>query len=369
MTEFLNNLLRDSIASIPDYQAGQSAASLNTKSKLLKLSSNENPLGCALSSQELLSCITQAEIYPESNHHPLIAALANHHQIDSESLILGNGSDEIFQLLGLAFLNPKDSVLSAEHTFSVYRSTAIMMGATYQSIAMSEFGMNCDATLDAITSDTKMIFIANPNNPTGSFLSHETLANFLKKVPQHVIVVIDEAYKEYVTIEPIDSNLSFINTYPNVIITRTFSKIYGLAGLRLGYGIANTTLISYLKKVKLPFNVNSIALNAAHVALTTKQDFVTHSQHVNLEGLALYESTAKTWPVTWVPSFGNFCCLILTEHDVNVAFDHCIKHGFIIRKLASFGLPQGIRITVASKAVNDRVISCLNSFFESSSAL
>ena len=369
MTDFLHNLLRDSVASIPEYQAGQSMASLQSKSKLLKLSSNENPLGCSLSSDELLSCITQTEIYPDSNHHPLIDALANHHQIHSDSLLLGNGSDEIFQLLGLALLNPLDSVLSAEHTFSVYRSTTIMMGATYKTIEMSEYGMNCDATLKSITSETKLIFIANPNNPTGSFLSHEQLAGFLKQVPQHVIVVIDEAYKEYVTTEPIDSNLSFIDTYPNVIITRTFSKIYGLAGLRIGYGIANATLISYLKKVKLPFNVNSISLNAAYLALTTKQTFVSHSQNINQEGLSQYESATKQWPVTWVPSQGNFCCLLLTNHQANAVFDQCINNGFIIRKLESFGLAQGIRITIASKAVNDRVISCLNSFFESSSAL
>ena len=241
------------------------------------------------------------------------------------------------------------------------------MGATYTPITMTDYSYDYQAICEAITDQTKLIFIANPNNPTGSYLRYDELSKFLSQVPNHVIVVLDEAYKDYVDSDPLDSNLNLLHSYPNLIITRTFSKIYGLAGLRIGYGMAHESIIQLLNKVRLPFNTNTAALNAAHLALETKSDFVRQSQVMNQTGYTLYKDAAAFWPVQFLPSAGNFICLVMTHHSAEEAFNHCLNHGFIIRKLTSFGLPNAIRITIGKPNQNDVVIACLNQFFGSKS--
>ena len=370
MSDNINHLARDSVQKIPDYTPGHSIAAIKQEtgqSSFIKLASNENPLGCSLSKDELTRCFIDSDVYPDINTHPLLESLSKKHQVSINQLILGNGSDEIFQTLALAFLNPNDSVLSAEHTFSVYKSATVLMGATYIPISMKHYAYDYQAIYEAITDQTKLIFIANPNNPTGSYLSYDELSSFLSQIPNHVIVVLDEAYKDYVETDPLDSNLTLLHSYPNLIITRTFSKIYGLAGLRIGYGMAHESLIRVLKKVRLPFNANIAALNAAHLALETKADFVRESQVMNQRGYALYKDAAASWPVQCLPSSGNFVCLVMTQHSAEDAFNHCLNHGFIIRKLTSFGLPNAIRITIGKPNHNDDMIACLNQFFGSTS--
>ena len=370
MSDDINTLANDSIQEIPAYTPGHSIEAMKKatgRHSFTKLASNENPLGCSLSKDELSQCLNDCSVYPDTNSHPLIESLAQKHQLSTDQLILGNGSDEIFQSLALAFLNTNDIVLSAEHTFSVYQSATLLRGAIYTPITMKNYGYDYQAICQAITDQTKLIFIANPNNPTGSYLRYDELSKFLSQVPNHVIVVLDEAYKDYVETDPLDSNLNLLQSYPNLIITRTFSKIYGLAGLRIGYGMADKTLIQLLNKVRLPFNTNTAALNAAHLALETKSDFVRHSQVMNQTGYALYKDAATSWPVHCLASKGNFICLVMTHHSAEEAFNHCLNHGFIIRKLTSFGLPNAIRITIGKPNQNEGVIACLNQFFGSKS--
>lgn len=357
---------RNELTNIKTYTPGDSIELIKRKYKLdqiTKLASNENPLGSAVEFDQLKAAYTTTYLYPDSTNHSLTTKLSTLYEVDSNSIILGNGSDEIFQLLALAYLEPDSEVICPEYTFSVYESVTQLMGATYKKVPTKQFNTDLAAIIAEITSKTKLIFIANPNNPTGTFINHDELKRFLKQVPRSVIVVLDEAYKEYVTSEQINSNISLLKTYDNVIITRTFSKMYGLAGLRIGYGLASSNIVSSLQKVRPPFNVNSLALAAATKALDNKS-FVERSQKVNQDGLKQYEKACLSWPVTLLKTQANFVCIILHNKIAQTAYDTCIKKGIIIRKLNSFGIDNGIRITIGTQKQNQECIECLNELFD-----
>ena len=349
---------RSVLSALSAYIPGQSD---ETK---LKLSSNENPKGCCLSKEELHDCLENVSLYPNSSRHPLTARLCSLYACDATNIILSNGSDECFQLIAQAYLNPGDEVLSSQHTFSVYKSVTLLMDAHYKTAPMTHYATDLDALCNAITSKTRIIFIANPNNPTGDFLSASKIEAFLNKVPSNILVILDEAYKEYVQAESPQATLSLLTRFSNLVITRTFSKIYGLASLRIGYALGHTDVIANLQSVRPPFNVNTVALNAALMALY-KHDFLEESRHETVAGHQQYEHAVTAWPATLLPSEANFVTLILNHHLAQDAFNHCFADDIIIRPLDSFGLKHGIRITLSSTADNQRVINSLNHFFES----
>ncbi|MDC0036798.1 histidinol-phosphate transaminase [bacterium] len=330
----------------------------------LKLSSNENTLNSPLTDKEWLDCVAEASVYPNSSEHPLITCLSSQLNLNTSNILFGNGSDECFQLIAQSFLNPGDTVLSSEHTFSVYKAVTQIMDAVYVSVPMQHYAHDFDAYLNAITDKTKLIFVANPNNPTGTFSSYNTLLEFFKKVPSHILIVLDEAYKEYVTNESCNLSIDLIKTFHNLVITRTFSKIYGLAGLRIGYAMGDPEIIATTQKVKPPFNVNQIALNAAHVALTQKQSFIAQSIDLNTKGHAFYKQAHTSWPVTRLDSKANFETFILKQHNAMDIYHHCLDDGISIRPLDSFGLPNGIRITIGTDKQNQRVVDSLSNFFK-----
>ena len=289
MTKNINE--RNELSSIKSYTPGDSIEAIKKKYKLdtvIKLASNENPLGAAVDFDQLKSAYKNVYLYPDSLTHRLPTLLAQKHNVNESSIILGNGSDEIFQLIALAYLEPGLDVICPEYTFSVYESVTQLMGANYIKVAMSDFNTNLDAILDRITAKTRLVFIANPNNPTGTFITHDLLNAFLKRVPKSVIVVLDEAYKEYVQTEDVNSNIKLLQTYSNLVITRTFSKMYALAGMRIGYGLASKEIMTTLQKIRPPFNVNSLALDAASYALDNSS-FVAQSNKVNQEGIKQYK--------------------------------------------------------------------------------
>jgi histidinol-phosphate aminotransferase len=353
------------LENIPKYEAGKSVDALqqNNLISLIKLASNENMLGPSVSPQELMLSLADIHVYPDQNSHVLMKALEQKHQLSKEQFILGNGSDECLDLICRCYAGPGDEVLSSEHTFSIYAISCKSYGANYIAVPLKNWVCDLEAILKAVTDKTKIIFIANPNNPTGTFLLHEELKIFLEKIPSHVIVVLDEAYKEFVTNEACDKNLTFIHRFDNVVITRTFSKLYGLAGLRVGYAISSEHIIKTLKQIKPPFNINKIALDAAFLALS-KTAYIEHSLQLIQQGKIQYELASKNWPVLLLKSEANFVCFLLERHTGKDVFNYLLSQGVICRDLASFKLPNAFRISLGTREQNEKVIYSLDAFFK-----
>ncbi|MGE4170737.1 MAG: histidinol-phosphate transaminase [Candidatus Margulisiibacteriota bacterium] len=323
----------------------------------IKLASNENPFGCPLSAAELSEVITSAQLYPHQPSSRLFETLSQRLGCSADNLIFGNGSDEILQMLGLAFLNPTDEVLSSEHTFSEYEFVAKLMGVPFKTVPMNNFRYDLPGFLAAITPATKLIFIANPNNPTGTCISHDELAQFLAKVPEQVLVVVDEAYAEFVTDPTFPRSVELQNQFPNLVITRTFSKLFGLAGFRLGYAVASAKVLTWLKRVQQPFNVGSIALKAGELALE-KAGFIEKTLNNNQSELKRFQAELPELGFSILPTQANFICALGTQ-DAKPLVEWLMTQGLIIRHLGSFGLPNAIRITIGLPEQNERCLSLI----------
>lgn len=326
---------------------------------VIKLASNENPLG---PSPHVLNVIQAAlkelRLYPDGNATSLKNELANHLGVDDAQLIIGNGSDEILMLIALTFINPGDEVIISEQTFSEYLFTAKCMDASIISVAPQNFTYNLEGFSAKITPRTKVIYICNPNNPTGTIVTADELDLFLKKVPQQVLVVIDEAYYEYVQTAEYPQSLALMNTYKNLLITRTFSKIYGLAGLRIGYAIAAKTIIETLNKVREPFNVNSMAQIAAIAALHD-QPYLEGIRNLNAQSKKYLYQEFEKLNIPYVQSHANFI-LFKPGRPAQDIFQKMMQLGVIIRAMNGFGLPEHIRVTTGTMEQNREFIYKLN---------
>ena len=348
---------KKSLQDIPKYKAGKTVQELqkNSKLPLIKLSSNENPLGCAINLNDLENL--DLNVYPHQESSQLVNELENIHNVKSSNIILGNGSDEIFQFCTSSLLNETDEVISSEHTFAMYEINTKICSAKFISVPMKDFSHDLDGLLNAITHNTKIIFIANPNNPTGTYITPENLEGFIKKVPSNILIVIDQAYIEYVDESLQLDDTKLINTYENVLITRTFSKIYGLAGLRLGYGIGSDSLIATLKKVKPPFNVNNIALSAGYLALKNS-DFVARSIENNKKNMQKIKHCLTLKNIEFIPSNANFIC-IKTKKPAFDTYSFFLNNNIIVRDCSSFGLPHHIRLTIGNDEQTNKIIKLL----------
>ena len=346
--------MRAHLNKLKPYQAGKSIEQISKDyaiTRPIKLASNENPFGCPLTEAELKQVVQKAAQYPDISHHELPAKLAHTLGISPSQLIFGNGSDEILQFISLVYLNEGDEVLTSAHTFSVYAFVTTIMNASLVTVPMtSDYTIDLSALAAAVTPKTKVIFIANPNNPTGTLLTHAELDSFLKNVPSEVRVVLDEAYIEFATDVDTPKSLSLISTYPNLIITRTFSKLYGLAGFRIGYAVANESRIQELQRVRPPFNVSSIALAAASLALE-KNDYVEKTLKNNKIEKKRLENFLEGFQLKSLPSNSNFLCLIL-ETKTQEIVQSLLEKGMIVRNLKSFGIPEGIRVTIGTPEQN-----------------
>ena len=348
---------KKSLRDIPKYKAGKSVQELQKEYKrpLIKLSSNENPLGCAINLNQLENL--DLNVYPHQESSQLVKELENIHNVKSSKIILGNGSDEIFQFCTASLLNESDEVIASEHTFAMYEINTKICSAKFISVPMKEYNHDLEGLLNAITRNTKIIFIANPNNPTGTYVTPDNLEEFIKNVPKHILVVIDQAYIEYVDESLQLDDTKLINTYENVLITRTFSKIYGLAGLRLGYGIGSESLIATLKKVKPPFNVNNIALSAGYLALKNTQ-FVSKSIENNKRNMKKIINCLTNKNIAFIPSNANFIC-IKTKKPAFDTYSFFLNNNIIVRDCSSFGLPHHVRVTIGNDEQTNKVIKLL----------
>ena len=325
---------------------------------IVKLASNENPRGPSPAVRAAIAAATDdLSRYPDGNGFDLKAALSRRYGVDMGAIVLGNGSNDVLELVALAFLGPGRSAVYSQHCFAVYPLATQARGARGIAVPAKDYGHDLDRMLTAIDDETYVVWVANPNNPTGTMLRPEALEAFLKRVPERVIVVIDEAYNEYLTPELKPETVKWLKRHPNLVVTRTFSKAYGLAGLRVGYALAHPSVADIMNRVRQPFNVNSIALSAATAALDD-MEFVARSFAENLQGLRQVEEGATQLGLEWIPSYGNF--ITVRVGKANEIFRRLLKRGVIVRPVGGgYQLPEHLRITIGTARENERLLSAL----------
>jgi len=324
---------------------------------VIKLASNENPLGpspkALMAAQAALAEIAR---YPDGGGFALKRALAAKLAVIPEQITLGNGSNDILEFAARAFVTAQDEVLFSQHAFAVYPLVAQAVGARAVEVPAHNWGHDLAAMQAAITPNTRLIFIANPNNPTGTWLGSGALEKFLNKLPDSVVVVVDEAYFEYVEDSAYPDTVAWLARYPNLICARTFSKIYGLAGLRVGYGVSSPAIADVLNRVRQPFNVNSIAQAAALAALED-DDHLHKARHANAEGMHQLVKGFKRLGLPYIPSAGNFICVEVGE--AGQVYEQLLRAGVIVRPVANYGMPQHLRVTVGLINENQRFLDAL----------
>jgi histidinol-phosphate aminotransferase len=322
---------------------------------IIKLASNENPLGPSPKAIDAMrAAIESAQLYPDGGGVYLRDALAARFGLARENLILGNGSNEIIEFLGHAFLNPGDDIVTPAHAFIAYKLVAQLFGARTIEVATPDFHPDLDGVLAAITVKTKIIFVANPNNPTGVLIPEDKIDTFLARVPANVITVLDEAYFEFLDQPP--DTLRHLHERRNLIVLRTFSKIHGLASLRVGYGIAACELIEVLQKTRQPFNVNGIGQIGALAALGD-EEYVRRTKALADEGRAFLEQQFQLLKLKFVPSAGNF--VFVNVGDGPTVFKNLLARKIIVRPLRGYNLPEWVRITVGTMDQNKKCIAAL----------
>ena len=356
--EFANSQLRDLIPYEPGKPIEDVARELGLDpDNVIKLASNENPLGPSPKAIEAMrSFASDVHVYPDGGGWKLRNAIAEKFSLTMENIVLGNGSNEIIEFVGHSFLKPGDQVIVAEHAFVVYKLMATLFGAETVEVKDPDFIHDLDAMADSINDKTKQIFIANPNNPTGTLVAQEKIDNFMNNVPDNVIVIFDEAYYEFLETPP--DTLKYVREGRNVIVMRTFSKIQGLAGLRIGYGITTPNLASILQKTRQPFNANLLAQEAALAALAD-EDHQQRTKEITDQGRELFHNEFKAMGLEFVRSHANF--VLLKVGDGDAVFKQMLNKGVIVRAMRSYKLPEWIRVSVGTNAENLRFLELLKS--------
>lgn len=325
---------------------------------IIKLASNENPLGPSPKALAAIqNTLPDLARYPDGGGFRLKQALANKFEIKPEQITLGNGSNELLEIVARTFLTPEHEVIFSEHAFAVYPIVTQAVGAKAIEVPAINFGHDLDAMLASVTAKTRMVFIANPNNPTGTLLAQDTLEKFIKALPDHVICVLDEAYFEFVSAEGQSDSLVWLQDCPNLLITRTFSKAYGLAGLRVGYAFSSTEMADLLNRVRQPFNNNMLALVAAEAALNDL-DHLNQTVALNQAGMQQLTKAFSSLELDWIPSAGNFVTVALNQPALPV-YHALLRKGVIVRPIANYGMPKHLRISIGTAEENTIFIKAL----------
>jgi histidinol-phosphate aminotransferase len=321
--------------------------------EIIKLASNENPLGPSPKALAAMhDALERAHFYPDGGGYYLREAIAGKMGLKRENVILGCGSNEIIEFIGKAFLNPGDEIVAARHAFVVYKLMATLFGAQTIEVPDPDFAHDLDGMLAAITPRTRELFIANPNNPTGTLLSQTQIDRFMERVPEDVVVVFDEAYYEFLENPP--DVLKFVREGRNVVVLRTFSKIQGLANLRIGYGLARADLIEVLQKTRQPFNANGIA-QAGALAGLLDEEHQTRTREITIEGRDFLQAEFAAMGLQFVPSFANF--VLVKVGDGKAVFQALMQRGIIVRDMNSYALPEWIRVSIGTMEQNRRFLA------------
>ena len=345
---------RPELSKLSDYVPGKSIEEIRERfglAKVVKLASNENPLGASPKAVEAFHGIADSlHLYPRGDAPKLIDSIAKMYGVATNEIVIGNGSDEIIDMVGKAFIRQGDNCVGITPTFSVYKFTTLSNGADFVGVGEGEARASLDDLAKAVNDKTRVAFICNPNNPTGAYYTEAEIRDFLKKVPQNMLVFLDEAYAEFATAPDYPNMAKFVREYPNLFVNRTFSKIYGLAGLRVGYAFSNAEVIRALWKVKPPFDVNQAAQVAAIAALGDKEH-VQATRKMNAEGIEVLTSEFEKLGLNVLPTQANFICVKIGERAKElVAFLE--SNGMIVRGLTSFGMPEYIRVTIGKPEEN-----------------
>ncbi len=355
------NLAAPGIATLTPYVPGKPTSELERELGIchsVKLASNENPFGC---SEQVITALqkqlNEVARYPDGSGFSLRNALAKKHGVDPTAITLGNGSNDVLEMVARVFLAPGIESLFSEHAFAVYPISSQAVGATLKRAPAIHFGHDLEAMAALVTKKTGVVWIANPNNPTGTWLKSKELKSFISQLPETTLVVVDEAYIEYVDEADYPDTSKWLNEFKNLIVTRTFSKAYGLASLRIGYSISDPAIADLLNRVRQPFNVNSMALAAAEAALKDPV-FIGRVVTTNRIGMKQLCDGFQTMGLNWIPSVGNFVCLDTAE-DASQIDQALLQEGCITRPIAAYGMPNHLRITVGLESENQRLLAAL----------
>lgn len=350
------------VRAIAPYQPGKPISELAREmglqeSAIVKLASNENPLGVSPKAMTAMSrALDDIARYPDGNGFVLKDAIARRFGISHAQIVLGNGSNDVLELTARAFLHPGADAVFSQHAFAVYPLVTQATGAAGITVPAREFGHDLGAMRAAITANTRIIFIANPNNPTGTLLSKNDLLAFMRSVPTKVLVVLDEAYDEYLLDDMKSQAIEWLGEFSNLVITRTFSKAYGLAGVRVGYAVARPEVADILNRVRQPFNVNSMALEGAAAALND-DDFVRRSRELNDAGMSQIKAGIEKLGLSYIPSYGNFICVRVG--DGATVFQGLLRKGVIVRPVSNYGMAEYLRVSIGLESENARFLQAL----------
>ena len=360
MTNFIS-LALPGVRELQPYQPGKPIEELEREmglANVVKLASNENPLGASqLVKESLAEVLPELARYPDGSAYLLKNRLSEFLGVSTETLTIGNGSNDVLELVGRVYLNPLNEAIVSQHSFVVYPLVTKAVGAKLTVIPALNFAQDLDATLVAVGPDTRIVFIANPNNPTGTWVTQSALVALLDGVSEDVLVVLDEAYFEYVDEADYPDGISLMEKYPNLIVTRTFSKVYGLAALRVGYSVSHPDIADLMNRVRQPFNVNSMSLIAAYTALND-QGHVQKSVDLNREGLRYLTSACDNLGLPYIPTVGNFLTIDFGR-DATPIYDELLSLGFIVRPIGVYEMPNHLRVTVGLPEENERFIEML----------
>ena len=356
------------IGAIAPYQPGKPISELARElgldeGSIIKLASNENPLGLSPKARDAIGAtLPELGRYPDGNGFELKAALSARYGVPAGGIVLGNGSNDVLEMVAGVFLAPGRAAVYAQHAFAVYPLATQARGAHGIVVPAKGYGHDLDAMRKAIDADTRVVFIANPNNPTGTLLAAAELEAFLREVPPGVVVVIDEAYSEYLPAEARYDSLPWLARHRNLIVTRTFSKAYGLAGLRVGFALCDERVADLLNRVRQPFNVNNLALVAATAALGDHA-FVRRGHELNLAGMKQLTDGCRSLGLEWIPSYGNFVSVAIPRANgasrAAAVYEGLLRQGVIVRPVAGYGLPDHLRVTVGLPEENARFLAAL----------
>jgi histidinol-phosphate aminotransferase len=350
------------VRAIAPYQPGKPIQELAREmgideASIIKLASNENPRGVSpFARRAIEAALSGLARYPDGNGFELKQALSRRLGIPQERIVLGNGSNDVLEMAARAFLAPGLAAIYSQHAFAVYPLAVQAAGATGIEVPARDYGHDLAAIRRAVTTGTRLVFIANPNNPTGTLVPARELENFIAGLPREVLVVLDEAYNEYLLPENRSDTIGWLARFPNLVVTRTFSKVYGLAGLRVGYALAAAGVADLMNRVRQPFNVNSVALAAATAALEDTA-FVRESFELNRSGMTQLTEGFKRLAIEYIPSHGNF--VSFRVRDAAGVNRKLLQAGVIVRPIASYGMPQHLRVTVGLESENARFLAAL----------
>ncbi len=356
------------VRGIAPYQPGKPIAELArelglAEDGIVKLASNENPLGVSPRARAAIAArLDEVALYPDGNGFELKSALAAKLGVALAGIVLGNGSNDVLELVARALLGPNTSAVYSEHAFAVYPLATQAVGAQGIATPARAYGHDLGAMLEALRDDTRVVFIANPNNPTGTLLGAGELHGFLKSVPERVAVVLDEAYGEFLDAAQRAPTLAWLVEFPNLILTRTFSKAYGLAGLRVGYALAHPEVADLLNRVRQPFNVSSLGLAGAAAALED-HEFIARSKAMNDAGMSQILEGCEALNLSHIPSHGNFVCIEVGA-DAGGVFQALLRRGVIVRPVANYGLARFLRVSIGLPEQNARFLAALGEILE-----